>query len=66
MGHNDFVTKEKRTKQIKTLAPGEVQGRENALKIFAFQNCSWKLSALPEGKLLMLPSQAAASTLNSN
>ena len=69
MRHNDFVTKEKKqnkTKQTKqktkTLAPGEAE----ALKNFAFQNCSWKIPPLPEGWLFMLPFQAAASALNSN
>lgn len=43
-----------------------LQMREKALKVFAFQNCSWTFSPLPEGKLSMLPFQAAPSALNSN
>lgn len=64
MGYTDFVTKEKT--QNKTLTPGELKGREEGIKIFAFQNCSWKLSSLPEGKLPMLAFRDVPSALNSN
>lgn len=60
MKYTDFVTKEKKTK----IKPWHL-GREESIKIFAFSDCSWKLSSLPEGKLPMLAFQASASALNS-
>lgn len=50
MKYTDFVTKEKKTKT----KPWHGMGEEESIKIFAFLNCSWKFSSLPEGKLPML------------
>lgn len=61
MRHNDFIMMEK-THRV----PRKAQEFGRTLMIFVFQNCFWKLPSLLEGKLPMLSSQAAVSTLNSS
>lgn len=61
--------KEEKNKTNQNPGPWRGSGgarEEESVKIFAIPNCSWKCSPLPEGKLPMLPFQAAASALNSN
>lgn len=59
MGHIDFLT-------LKKTQPGEAQRVGRTLTMFVFQNSSWKLPSLLEGKLPMLLFQAAVSILDSN